>query len=149
MYSFTVHSAYKSLTNFCLSQECVLPEVFTPYLIIFAAYLMNHILKWTININMNFTRTKRGDKSAYCWQYRVGRMTVSDERLYQCGGWFSPLKICRITKNEMALSSQFITSRILTLLDIFFLHLSWNWLIPEMWHDIRLCSCLGYKGVPH
>lgn len=64
---------------------------------------MNHILKWTVNINMNFTRTKRGDKSAYCWQYRVGRMTVSDERLYQCGGWFRPLKICRITKNEMAL----------------------------------------------
>lgn len=119
--------------EFLLSQECVLPEVFTLYLIIFTAYLINHILKWTVNINMSFTRTKRGDKSAYCWQYRVGRMTVSDERIYRCGGWFRPPKICRITKMRwLWLSSQFIRNRFLTLFDTFFLHLSWNWLKLEM-----------------
>lgn len=74
---------------------------------------------------MSFTRTKKGGKFAYCLQHRVGRMTVSDERVYRCGEWFRPLKICRITKNETGLiviSTHY--KQILTLFNNFFFFFS-------------------------
>lgn len=72
---------------------------------------------------MSFTRTKREDKSAYCWQYRVGRMTAS---VKECINVEDDSGLLKFIKNEIALIVISIHYRFLTLFNNFFLHLSWN-----------------------
>lgn len=66
---------------------------------------------------MSFTRTKREDKSAYCWQYSGGRMTVS---VKECTNVGDDSGLLKFGKNEMALIVISIHYRFLTLFDKFF-----------------------------